>query len=493
MIAMARFAVVSALVFASGGCAQLFGISETTGPDGQQQDLVTLDITRVSIGASVVTGPQDITINSATFYATDPGDPTSISETVATEAGNEWSAPVDGTPSVVFTLPDYPMTLDHVMSLPSRAQTYGFEFYGHPNSQPPADAATLTLQATLPTPFAATESLMFMAAGTWTQYSLPASGLPAVGTTAVNTTFNYADTVNPYAGLPLQKFTTADALLLLRYDNNALTAVGTATPMDQSDTSSTLVFGSLSAYAPTTTVAVPLDPSMDAARFAAQMPVGTSTGLSWRVNAAPGSGYAIGPVLQQGNATEADTMIPMSYANPFATTQSWTAYLTAYDTATRAFTPATPALPVTLYSQVVQVVAADANASISFPAAMPATITLAGVPLTSDGVTVALDSTQPVSVSVTTDLTTTTLYQVHLYALVSNTAGTALQYQEVFNASSDQPDFTFPPELFADGTYTLRVVCFAGGFPNAEVGDLTMHPFPFSYGLLDSGVFTVSH
>ncbi len=490
---MARLAVVSALALASGGCAQLFGIDNTSGPDGQPQDLVTLDITRVSIGTSIVTEPQDISINSATFYTTDPDDPTSISETVAAESGSEWSAQIDGTPSVVFTLPDYPMTLDHIMSLPSRTQTYGFDFYGHPNSQPPADAATVTLQATLPTPFAATESLMFMAAGTWTQYSVPAGGLPALGTTAVNTTFNYSDAVNPYAGLPLQKFTTADSLLLLRYENNALTAVGTATAMDQSDTSSTLVFGSLSAFAPTTTVAVPLDPSMDAARFAAQMPADTSGGLAWRINAVPGTGFAIGAVLQQGAAAETDTMIPISYANPFATTESWTPYLTAYDTASRSFTPAMPALPVTLYSQVVQIVAADASASIDFPAAMPDTITLAGVPLTTDGVTVALDSTQPVSVTVTTDLTTTTLYQLHLYALVPNAGATALQYQEVFNASSDQPSFTFPPELFADGTYTLRVVCFDGGFPNAEVGDLTVHPFPFSYGFLDSGVFTVSH
>src|SRR5271156_3782460 len=131
---MARFAVVSALVLASGGCAQLFGIKETTGGDGQQQDVVTLDIENISVGATVKTSPQSLTINSATFYSIDVNDPTTLDETVASLSGNEWSAPIDGTPSVVFTLPDYPMTLEHVITLPSRSLDFPLVQFQHPNA-----------------------------------------------------------------------------------------------------------------------------------------------------------------------------------------------------------------------------------------------------------------------------------------------------------------------------------------------------------------------
>jgi hypothetical protein len=261
----------------------------------------------------------------------------------------------------------------------------------------------------------------------------------------------------------------------------------------QSDTSSTLVFGSMSALAPTTTVAVPFDPSMDVARFAALMPATTSGGIGWRINASPGNGYAIGPVLQSGTAAATDTMIPIAYANPFATSDNWDPVFVVSDTASRTFTPTAPALPVTLYSQLVQFTAADATASVSFPASMPQTIAVAGTPLITDGLAITLDPTQPVTVTVTPDLTTTTLYELELYALVPDTGNTALMYQEVFSATSDQPTLTLPPELFQDGTYTMRAVCIDGSYPNAEAGDVTTHPFPFGYGFLDSGVFTVSH
>ena len=350
----------------------------------------------------------------------------------------------------------------------------------------------VTLQGTLPTPFASTESLEFYAVGPWTEYPLPVASEPPVGTTAVNTTFAYSN-ATAFRG-PLNTFTSADRLLLLRYNNgNVLTGVGSAPAMDQGATS-TLVFGSLSALAPTTVIAVPLDASMVTPRFAAAMPATPFTGLGWSVAASvTEDGIDAGPLLQSGGALVTDTSVSLSFANPFAATDSWQATMLMVADGARSFTPADPALPVTLTAQFAQKAEPTAALSLNFPAAMPTMITLQGTPLVTDGLAVTLDTTHAVTVDVTTDTSDVVLYQVYLYALVPNTGMTALEFQEVFDATSDQPSFTFPPELFQDGLYTISVVCYDGGYPGAETGDLTTRTFPFAYGALDSGVFTVSH
>jgi hypothetical protein len=224
------------------------------------------------------------------------------------------------------------------------------------------------------------------------------------------------------------------------------------------------------------------------------MPAATFTEMGWSVAASvTENGIDAGPLLQSGGSLLTDTSVSLSFANPFATTDSWQATMLMVADGSRTFTPADPALPVTLSAQFAQKAEPTAALTLDFPAAMPTMITLAGVPLTTDGVAVTLDTTHAVTVDVTTDTSDVVVYQVYLYALVPNAGMTALDYKEVFDATSDQPSFTFPPELFQDGLYTISVVCYDGGYPGADTGDLTNQTFPFAYGELDSGVFTVSH
>ena len=68
---------------ALGGCAQLFGIANTTGADAGS-DGVSLAIQRVSVGASVTTSPQDLTGQTADFLV---GDGTGLVRTTAVIAG----------------------------------------------------------------------------------------------------------------------------------------------------------------------------------------------------------------------------------------------------------------------------------------------------------------------------------------------------------------------------------------------------------------------
>jgi hypothetical protein len=468
------------------GCAQLFGLPDTAG-NGDAGDVAKLDIVRRSIGATVVTGPQDLTDLTATFYF-HGADPNVLQSVMGTPTGTSWTADASGPPIVVFTLPDYPRPTIHGVELGSRAIQVGYDVLEHPSPVPAAAGATITAQATLPTPYMANESLVFFAVGAWSFYTI-STGLPVVGTTAVNVSFPYGSATSA-TGRPLEKFTADDRVLLLRYLGSSLTGAGEIA-MDQSDTTTTVAFGAMTAVSPTTTGSVTIDPVGIASRFAATVPAATSgPSISWDLYAAVAPAEPVGVSLQGGSVAMTDTAIGLAYGDPF-TSPAWPPELAVTATVARTFTPSAPPLPVTLYAQLEQL--ADPTSPVDFAGGLPTSVTINGSALTRDGDTVTIDPTKAVSVAVACDRSTDTLYRIQLFALVPSTDNTSLVYQSQFGFTSTTATFSVPPELFPDGLYTLRATCIASGSPNAATGDLATFAFPVAQGSLDSGVFTAIH
>jgi len=478
--------LVLATAFGCAGCAQLFGIANTTGAADAGAG-ASLAVTRVSVGATTVTAPQDLTGQTATFYTPDV-DPTKLDATPGVLAGNTWTAAVAGTPLVMFTLPAYPMAVTRGLALPAAAQSLDYVVVEHP-SPTIADAnAMVTVQGTLPSPFATGESLQFYAVGAWVDYGIT-TGLPPLGTTAVNTTFAYAS-ASSITGRPLEAFTTADRVLLLRYANGVLTAAGQASPLDQSSTTTTVVVNQLAAVTATTTASLALDQLTLGQRFGQTMPPMASSAVSWAAAAEAAPGVFVGPVLQSGTVGATDTSISLAFGNPFATTNHWASALQVVATATRTFTPADPALPATLTASLVQLVDPDTSPTLDFAAGLPTSVSINGTVLT-DGAPVSIDPAQAVNVTIAADRTTNTLYQLQLVQLVPNAGNTALDQQVEFTVTGTTPSFTLPPQLFPSGLYTLRAICDAGSYAGAASGDLAMPAFPAVTGSFESGVFTV--
>jgi len=148
---------------------------------------------------------------------------------------------------------------------------------------------------------------------------------------------------------------------------------------------------------------------------------------------------------------------------------------------------------VTLFDQLFEVDDASTGPiTTMLSAGLPQAITLDTTPLVTDGLTVALDPTLPITASFTTDVATNTLYQLQVFELVPDSTNTVLQFSTRITMSAEQPAFTIPPGIFEVGkTYTIRGICISGSFPNLAQGDLTTRSLPFSVGLADAGVFTV--
>src|SRR5512140_1331400 len=104
-----RLAVVGIIAGSAAlpGCAQLAGIDVTTGADHSN---VTLGFDRLSIGATVVTAPADLTTGMATYLVDSTSDPSGFERVPAMLADGDpstWTAKIaDGSPQVLFALPD---------------------------------------------------------------------------------------------------------------------------------------------------------------------------------------------------------------------------------------------------------------------------------------------------------------------------------------------------------------------------------------------------
>ena len=481
------------------GCAQLFGIDSTSGPssgdDAPPAPSSSLKYQRISIGAQAVRSPLDLTNDTAIYIVPDMTDPSGIRRVPVTQTATDtWTAPLTAPAPVFFDLPDFPTPIKRIFDFPEQNLFGLFGVLEHPNPQPAPAGATLTINVGL-NPVYAGELLRLFTVGSWNLRDAPA-GEVAAGAGAWNVTFPFSS-VSSQVGRPLEQITTDDAVYLLRYGagTSDLQGVLEVTPFTQS-VSDTLT-GTISPNPHDRTLSFTVDTAAVATRFSATRPAMANLSMSWSVVAAPG--YQIvsnaGPVLQAAGVAAGGDSISVPYGNPFVANHDWPDVLTWSTAESRSFTPPALGLPVAPQTGMFQLAFPTAGMALSLPAGLPITLTMSGTPLTTDGVMMTVDPAKAVDVSFVADVPANTAYQLQLFELVPNsqTAPTALVYQQKLGATGSKPEFLLPPELFEVGkTYVLRAICIQGGFPTLGMGDLTNRMPPQAVSFLDGAVFTVA-
>ncbi|HUJ60779.1 MAG TPA: hypothetical protein VLX92_19890 [Kofleriaceae bacterium] len=464
-----------ALLLATG-CAQLLGIDETSGPKGA----ASLALDRVSVGATVVTAPLDLAAPPEFVL----GDGSEVAG-AAGEAGT-WTTTSSGTAAMIYTAPDLPMPYQHDLALGAAVQG-NFIAFEHPDPRP-APGASIVLAVTLPGVYAAGESFEIAAIGAWTQHVLAGGELPTLGASQLSASIPYTS-FTATTSSPPARIAMADAVLVLRYDGAALSGVFIAPPFDQSDTSDTLS-GTMIAVTADTQLSAMIDPTTVATRFDAVVPAGSTPGLAWQLAAAPGyaAGVTTGVTLLSGAPAMTDTTFSGSYANPLATL-GWKPALTYVASASRTVTLG--GATVALGTELAMVVDPGAGLVLDLPAGLPTMTSLAGMPLTSDGMTLSVDPGQPLPVAITADKPDATLY----HALVEELAvvGTSATQTPVIDLVGTSPMLTLPPNVLQRGhTYAIVASCVQGGYPNAGSGDLRTFALPLAIGSATSAAFTIA-
>ena len=464
------------------GCAQLFGIDNTTGLDAGGSG-VTVTVRRASVGASVVTSPQDLTGQTAQLLV---GDATGLTPTTATIAGpGTWTADIPtGNPPAYFTLPDLPMG-HYYWALPSRAMRGNFVVYEHPNATAPGATSQLALNVTLPAPYAG-QTLIVYAVGAWMTHLLTAAEVPMAGVATVATTIPYSSFTPAMTTITPSRITASDIPLVLEYTGAALTGVLQAAAFDQTDGTDNIT-GTMVAFAQDKTLAIPLATNLTM-RFSAVRPAVAAPTESWSLSAAPGAtvGTAFGPQLLSGVPAATDTMVSAMYGNPFESL-GWPAIFGISATGTRTYM--FNAMPVTLGASLWSYVDAGAT-SATFDAGLPTTINLGQTQLTTDGQMVTVDATKPIEITFSPDQSTNTLFTARIDELVVN--GMAVERHTIFRGASTMSTFDLPSDQLVSGhTYVIVAGCIHGGYTQAASGDLETFAFPLSSSQLDSGVFTV--
>ncbi|HSK05814.1 MAG TPA: hypothetical protein VK932_31420 [Kofleriaceae bacterium] len=476
---MARLAVLAAMLC---GCAQLFGLDETSGGPPS----ASLSFERVSIGARVVTAPQDLSGSMATYLVPDDADPTGLARVAAIEVEpGRWTAPITRPAPVLFDLPDYPEPVLRIFDFPQVEVKGLFGVLEHPSPQPAPEGATITVNTTLDVPFNGTDRFELFTLGSWNAVALAA---PAVGATVLTQTFPFTAMSSLTGRMPHERITADDAAVVLRYAGNELRGAVRAAPFDQT--------GADTVSGPLTTVELqPFSFAIDQVdlmrRYGLARPLAGTPSMQWTLRAAPGAqlNTDLGPLLAAGGPTDATTVSSQA-GNPFA--PDWPSTVLWLTRASRTYTPPAAGLPVTLFAGMHERAILESGLQMKLPAGLPTRITLIGTVLENDGVTIAKPA-RGVEVSFQTDVPENTMYQLQLFKLVPNAAMTALQYELKLGANGVQPRFVLPPELFEAGAlYTLRAITVAGGFPGIAEGDLTQRSIPIAVSFLDSGVFQVA-
>ena len=274
-----RLAVVGIIAGGTAlpGCAQIAGIDVTSGADHSN---VTLGFDRVSIGATVVTGPQDLTAGMATYLVDSDTDPSGFERVPAMLASGDtstWTANItDGSPQPLFTLPAGEPTNLYDLGRDGLGDVVAFE---HPGATP--GVATDTIDTTLTIPaWNGTDAFELYIVGTWGQRSLPVPA--AVGDTAIAATFTYGSLASITGAKSLATVTDADAVLALaRSTTGKLVGV-----YDQTGLATNAVTGTIAPVTADTTAMAAIDQAAIGARLAAAVPAGGAPTIAWTVTAA---------------------------------------------------------------------------------------------------------------------------------------------------------------------------------------------------------------
>ena len=501
----------AAVAAAAIGCAQLAGIETTVGPGD------SIAVTRMSIGTKVVLAPVDPAEISATYFVASR-DPSGYDRLAAVPDPSHARLTTQlRTPAPVeFTLEHEPTPLPRLFAFPGPQLSVLYGVLEHPIPQAAPMGATFAVSATLDAPVVAGQSFQVYVVGAWLQRGFSATEAPVGALQLAPPAFGFT-AANSVSGRPqIDRITTDDAFLILRYTGPILSGVAEAMPFAQADLAGAV-----------TTPAFPLTmasvaPGMLSPTFSASLmtgviaeryktvrpavPVPPQVQINWSLVAAPGYAAASnsGPVLQSGAVAMTDTGVNVSYENPFAT-RGWNTIFTLATVVSRVYMaplgPMGMPIPVTLFAGMNQFLEPPPSPTtpvpLDLPAGLPQVITIGSTVLATDNAFIK-QSSQFFNVSFTVDAPPSTAaqgpryYNLQLFDLVFDPMTMAVDRVLVFAAAGKDPAFALPPELFQVGhSYTLRALSTLGGAPGAEQGDFHNPQLPLAQSYLDSGVFTV--
>lgn len=485
MPAMGRIAAVAGFVLSAAGCAQLAGIDSTSG-EGLPGNSIA--VRRMSIGKTVDVGPLDLTGLQASYLVEKAAGANEFERVAATNAGGGvWTTKLRAPAPVVFTLPD-DLTLPRLYAFPSSALSILYAQLEHPGRALAPPAAMLSVTASLEAATTAADSFLIYTVGSWSSHPLPA---PMEGSTEAALAYAFDTSTGLSGRAQLDRLTTQDVFLILRYASGALTGVAEAAPFDQ--TGDDTVTATMTAVTADTTLDVTVSPDI-IRRYRPVRPAVADLTMGWSLVAAPGAAIASnsGPVLHGGPLTPAEVGVNVMYGNPFAgPPHNWPTIFTLSTSESRTFNP-TPDVAVKLYAAMYQYVDPSPGLKLNLDAGLPELISLNGQSLSTDGQTVPRP-TAFVDVRFIANPIANTVFGLQVYDLLPSSDGKQLVYHLVFDVLGSEAAFLLPPEVFQVGhSYTLRALCTAGGFPAIQSGDLTARKLPLSQSLLDSGVFTVT-
>jgi hypothetical protein len=484
------------------GCAQLLGIDETRGPastmDAPPIPQVSVQVQRISVGATAARAPYDVSQLTASFLVAD-GSTAGFHRVAGVALGDTWLATVpDGDPAMEIGLGlDYPDAFRRLYVLPQRNLKVLYGVYEHPGAVPAPAGAALGVTIKPPAATAANETFQLYAMGAWASHGLVTGTDFAVGATTIGPlTVPYAAAAwASTSGRPLSQITAADQVVALRYVGAQLTGAGEFPPFDQAATGTTPISATMTAVA-AAAMDVHVAPATIATRLGMPTPKGVTLAMNWSVNAAPGWEIAngTGPQLQAGAVAAGDPgALALPFGNPFVA-RGWRSTFTWATSKARTFAvPSLANLPGTFYCGINQIAEVAPGLVADAPAALPVLVSINGTPLASDGSTIALDPARPVQLTMVADKPAALFYQFNLYELRANVAGTAVEPHVAYVVVTATPTVTIPGDVFVVGkTYQLRAHTILGGYPTFAAGDLWNRALPYSVGYLDAGVFTVS-
>lgn len=491
-VTLAALATLGAAL--SAGCAQLFGLDETS----EAPPVMSFSVKRYAVGASVVIEPMDLTGGTATYLVADPNDASGFRTVEVTSPGTgQWQGniPYGIEAQLRFTLPGDPLIRHFALSA---RNVHGLSGYlGRLGAEAAPAGAALSFNVSFEKAYEAAEKLSWLSVGAWTQHDFVGAELPAVGATL------WAPAAIPFAqssslsGRPHERLGSSDALLVLRHNTaNVLTGVFAAPPFDMMDGANPVI-GSMVAVPPDEQLAVMLDTTGPVERMAAARPALQAPQYNWSVTAAPGSAAAFttGPALASGAVAPSTGVVPLAvrFGNPF-TGRLWPSTFVWAATARRTYQQPGGLAPLVLSAvQLAISPPPNDNSTVEFSACLPTSVVVQGATLLTDGLTVTLDRSKPVTVTINVDRQDAAdLYGITLIEVV-NTSMTAVTLTPRFDSLNEKPTWTLPGDIFEGGKiYTIRARCIRGGFPALATGDLEQRQLPYFSGSLESGVFTVA-
>jgi hypothetical protein len=478
----------AAVVATSSGCAQIFGLDDTTNT-GRTNSVA---LTRMSIGKTVSTAPVDLTGLRATYLVTQGDGVTRVAATAAADKPGAWAAHLPEPAPVELTVPAVPAPQLQLYELPSSQLSLLIAVPEHPGPQPAPDGAMLTVTSFVDTPPAIDETFQVFTVGSWTSHAFtPVTYDP---TSMMIGPISYAfDTSDNLAQRPhLDKLTADDAFYVLRYAGPTLTGYAEAPAFVQTGDDMIVTFA-MKRVETTETLDFTIDTPSLATRYAAVRPQVGVPGILWKLSAAPGYqvGSDLGPILSFGGVKMEDVGVMAPYGNPF-TQLEWQSLLTVASAASRSYMLPGATAPVALSTGADQRVLPSGPLKIDMPAGLPTKVSINGTQLSVDGQSIAMP-TQFIDISFTPDNLNASLYSIEISELAPDAAGTAVVRTQVLFAAALAPRFSVPPETFVLGhSYVVRATTTYGGYPEVAAGDLVARDLPTSHSFLDSAVFTVT-